>query len=337
MTLTGGFIASRRTILKNVAMGSLALGMPFNSAWAASLAKEPFQGLFPIGFTPVDANNTMDVAGLAAQVTFLRRGRVPGIAWPQLASGWSVLSKAERLRGAEALVEAAKGGTTAVIIGVQSPDFADVTEYVHHAQRIGADGIICIPPEDHDEAQLLAYYQRLGKLTPLPLFLQAVGEMSVDLIVQMFETIPTMRYVKNESGEPLETVTPLLERTDGKLHMFSGRGVRTMITEMERGFTGFCPYVSIADVYQSAWEAWHFGNNKQKAFEIFGAISAVNTMFSQSSPDVLIARGVFKPGTTVRHTPPAPGATPSNRYIPADTPEEINRVLDTYLKPYLRA
>lgn len=334
--MTDGTIANRRAILKAAAIGSLALSFSGISAMAASSAKEPFQGLFPIAFTPVDSNDKLDLDGLAAQVAFLRRGRVPGVAWPQIASGWTTLSPSERISGAEALVGAAKGGSTAVVIGVQSPDFADVTRYARHAEKIGADAIICIPPEGASDAALLDYYQRVGKLTKLPLFLQAVGDMSVDLIVRMAQSIPTMRYVKDEAGEPLKNVVELLSETDGKLHLFSGRGVRTMITEMERGFIGHCPYVSIADVYQSAWEAWHSGD-KQQAFEIFGAIEAASTMFSQSSVDVLIARGVFKPGTTARQAPPAAGATPHDRYVPASTPAEIRRVLDTYLKPYLRA
>jgi hypothetical protein len=49
---------------------------------------------------------------------------------------------------------------------------------------------------------------------------------------------------------------------------------------------------------------------------------------------VLIARGVFRPGTTTRVAPPAPGAD-SRRKVAS--PDEIRHDLDTYLKPYLRA
>ena len=333
------FQPNRRNLLKVFAAGSVAIAAAGRStlAFATSAVKTPFKGLFPIGFTPVNADDKIDYDGLARQVTFLQRGKVPGIAWPQIASGWTVLSEPERMAGAEALVAAAKGGRTAVVIGVQSPDFAAVTRYARHAEKIGADAIICIPPANvSDEAALLDYYQRVGKLTHLPLFAQAIGKMSVDLLVKMYETVPTMRYVKDESGEPLERVTELRKRTNNQLQVFSGRGVRTMITEMERGVIGHCPYVSIADVYQSAWEAWHSGD-KAGAFARFGAIEAASVMFSQNSPDVLIARGVFKPGTRARIAAPAQGATPAGRYVPADTPQEIARVLKDYMGPYLRA
>lgn len=328
----------RRSLLQALVIGGVALSLP-----AAALARrtgrgsDTFRGLFPIGSTPVDAQNNVDFEGLANQVTFLRRGNVPGIAWPQLASGWSVLSEKERLEGAEALVSAAKGGDTAIVIGVQSPDFAELTRYVKHAQQIGADAIICIPPAAiTDEAGLLDYYQRVGRLSELPFFVQAIGNMSVDLIVRMYETIPTMRYLKDESGDPLDRIAELRRRTNNGLQDFSGRGAHLMISEMERGFIGTCPYVSLADVYQTCWEAWHSGN-RQRAFEIFGAIEGVGTMFAQNAVEAFIARKIFKEGSRLRLIPPVPGAPAANRYFPARTPEEIARVIDAYLKPYLTA
>jgi hypothetical protein len=151
----------------------------------------------------------------------------------------------------------------------------------------------------------------------------------------MSETIPTLRYVKDESGEPLERVAELMRRTGGRVGDFSGRGANLMITEMERGFVGACPFVSLSDVYQRCWEAWHAGDHR-RAFEIFGAIQAANTMFSQSTAEALIARGVFKPGTRLRAAPQAAGAG-TGRYYPATTPQQIQRVIRDYLQPYTRA
>jgi 4-hydroxy-tetrahydrodipicolinate synthase len=248
-----------------------------------------------------------------------------------------VLSEKERMEGAEALTGAAKGGSTAVVIGVQSPDFAAVTRYAKQAEKLGADAIICIPPAGvSDEKVLLDYYQNVGKLTHLPLFLQAVGTMSVDLVVKMVETIPTLRHVKDEAGQPLQRIGELRRRTGDKLKVFSGNGVKTFITELERGTSGCCPYVSLADVYARAFDDWQAGK-KQAAFNSFSAIMGASAMFAQGNVNVLIARGVFKPGTRTRAAPPVPGAVAAGTYIPETTPEQIKRVLDTYMKPYLRA
>jgi len=43
-----------------------------------------------------------------------------GLIWPQIASGWSTLSKEEQFSGAEAMIAAGNGGKTAVVICVQT-------------------------------------------------------------------------------------------------------------------------------------------------------------------------------------------------------------------------
>ena len=327
---------SRRQFLGAATAGAALLAVP---RWMhAATAKKKLQGLFPIGFTPVNAQGEIDYEGLASQVSFCRRGGVHGIAWPQIASGWTTLSESERMQGAEALLSAAKGGTTAVVIGVQSKtaDFAETERYAKHAEKHGADALICIaPPGVQPGPELVTFYEKLGKVTSLPLFIQTGGDFSVDLVIELFNRVPTFRYVKDEAGEPLERVHELLERSNHQLNVFSGKGVNTMITEMERGFVGHCPFVSFSDIYASAWEDYHAGK-LHEAFDQFGRIEAVGTMYAQSDVNILVARGVFKPGTTTRVAPPAPGADTRPHRKPSD-PEEIKRELDKYLKPYLKA
>jgi dihydrodipicolinate synthase/N-acetylneuraminate lyase len=161
--------------------------------------------------------------------------------------------------------------------------------------------------------------------------------MSVDLLVEMVKTIPTLRCVKDEAGDPLQRVSELRRKTDDQLKVFSGFGVTTMITEMERGFSGHCPYTTLADVFAAAFELWHKGQ-KREAFDMFGRIQAFGTVTPISSIDILVARGVFKPGTKLRPAPPVPGsegrgARPRGKQLSID---EIRQELDAYLKPYLR-
>jgi dihydrodipicolinate synthase/N-acetylneuraminate lyase len=326
---------NRRQFLGAVSVGAAVLAMP--TFLRALPAKKTLAGIFPIGFTPVNSAGEIDFQGLAAQVKFCNRGGVQGFAWPQIASGWTTLSEAERMQGAEALLSAAKGGSTAVVIGVQSKtaDFAESERYAEQAEKLGADAIICIaPPGVPPGPELVQYYQKLGKASSLPMFIQTGGDFSVDLVVELFNTVPTFRYVKDEAGEPLDRIKEILERTNHQLNVFSGKGVNTMITEMERGFVGHCPFVSFSDLYASAYDDYHAGRFRE-AFDQFARIEAASTMFAQSDVNILIARGVFKPGTTTRVAPPAPGAD-TRHHRPTD-PEEIKRELDKYLKPYLKA
>jgi 4-hydroxy-tetrahydrodipicolinate synthase len=310
-----------------------------NRALPGATAK-PFHGLFPIAFTPATPDNKMDLDGMAAQVKFCNRGGIHGLMWPQNASGWTNLSDAERLEGAEVILSAGKGGKTALVIGVQSADASAVPRYAKHAEKLGADAIVALPPPGvSEEKALLSYYQDVGKMTGLPLFAQAVGSMSVDLLVEMFRTIPTMRYVKDEAGVPLERIAALRERTGDQLKVFSGAGGATMIAELERGFSGTCPYTGLADVFAASFDLWQKGQ-KREAYDMFGRIQAFATITPTSSLDILIARGVFQPGTRNRATPPGAGGAgragrgQSGRQLSI---EEIRAELDAYLKPYLKA
>jgi len=331
-------VQDRRTFFQSLGLGAAALAALRPGVAATSSTGKKMAGLFPIGFSPFTEENKLDLDGLASQVRFCNRGGVHGFVWPQIASGWTTLSEKERLDGAEAIVAAGKGGATALVIGVQAPEMASVLRYAKHASQLGADAIVSLPPEgQNDDKALLDFYQQIGRATELPLFVQSQGSMSVDLILEMFKTIPTFRQVKDEAGDPLKRVTEIRARTDNQLKVFSGFGVQTMITEMELGFSGHCPVVNVADVYASAYDLWHSGR-KREAFDMFGRVLALDSMVSGGSFDVLIARGVLKPGAKARPNPAMSGgaAGPPRHRAPAMTTEEIQRTLKTYLEPYLR-
>ena len=362
----GGETIERRDLLRYLGAGAVGLALAGHGpllatrARAAELAGRPgrklLQGLFPIASTPYTENDKLDLECLVNEVKFCNKGGVHGMIWPQIASGWTVLREDERLAGAEAILAANKGERTALIIGVQSlhNDMAEVERYATHAKKNGADGLCALPPADvDDEKALLEYYQKIGAMTDLPLFVQSQRAMSIDLIVEIFNTVPTMRQVKDETtaSDPLDRVGELRKRTSGQLNVFSGKGARTMITEMERGFMGHCPTVALADVYAQAFDLWHAGR-RVEAFDMFGRILAFGSMGGGANNAVLIARGVFKPTTHTRSAPLAAGVEPEPgaagrgaraggtsvgpTRIPAEEALAMRKALDTYLKPYLR-
>jgi 4-hydroxy-tetrahydrodipicolinate synthase len=337
----------RRQFLHALGTGALGLALAVRGAKAqGDMAAQPvprqkpreLKGLFPIAGSPFTPDDKLDLDSLAAQITFCNRGGVHGLMWPQLASNWAALREEERLAGAEALIATAKGGNAAVVIGVQGKDMAEVGRYAAHAAKNGADAIISLPPAKvTDEKALLAYYQEVGSLTDLPLFAQATGTMSIDLLVEMTKTIPTMKHVKDEAGIPQDRVRELRRRTNDELIVFSGQGVKTMITEMERGVLGHCPYPSVSDIYAQAYDLWHAGR-RQEAFVMFGHILAFDSLGMADQNRIMITRGVFKPDTRFRKniSMSAAAAGPVTRGIKLDD-AGVRAALDTYLKPYLRA
>jgi 4-hydroxy-tetrahydrodipicolinate synthase len=292
--------SGRRAFLKTLGGGAVALAI---SRLSEAAGTKPLRGVFPIGATPFTPDNKLDTECLQNEVKFCNRYKVHGFAWPQIASGWSTLSEPERLEGAEAILSAGKGGKTALVIGVQTQgsDLNKSISYAKHAAKNGADAIISLPPEKADDNAMLEYYKAIGKATDLPLIVQTQGDMSVDLVVRMFEQIPSMKCVKDEAGVPLQRISQIRERTKDKLAVFSGNGVRTMIDEMRLGFSGHCPTTPLSDFYAAAFDLWHSGKHRE-AFDMFGRLQAFNTL-TGATGYLMVLRGMFKEDTHSRPTP----------------------------------
>jgi dihydrodipicolinate synthase/N-acetylneuraminate lyase len=300
----------------------------------------PFRGLFPVAQTPFTPDNKLDLNCLAEEVKFCQLNRVPGLMWPLNASGWSNLTEKERMAGAETLLAAAKGGKTAVVIGVQAPggDIHAAVRFAKHAAQHGADGIISLPPGAPngkvDEPAIWDYYRALGAATDLPLMIQSYGDMSVDLIVRLYEQIPTLKGVKDETtGSPLPRIPEFRKRTGDKFVVMAAHNCLQMIDELRAGFDGYVPIITYADLLQRVFELWNAGK-QDEAFVMFGRVQAFQTIVG-ATQYLLTARGVFKETTVVRNA--------SHVFGPEGvTPDEVQRrvirdSMNHFLRPYLRA
>jgi len=338
--------SGRRAFLQTLGGGALSLAL---SNRGESAETKPMRGVFPIGQTPFTPSDKLDLDCLQAETKFCNRYKVHGFAWPQIASGWTSLSEQERLDGAEAILAAAKGGKTSIVIGVQTQgsDVDKPVMYAKHAAKNGADAIISLPPEKADDKGMIEYYKTIGGATELPLIVQSQGNMSVDLIVEMFKQIPNMKCVKDEAGNPLARVTQIRERTNDKLAVFSGNGVRTMIDEMRLGFSGHCPTTVLSDFYAAAFDLWHADKHRED-FDMFGRLQAFNTIVGASGY-LMAMRGIFKEDTKSRPTPGMGGGDAGGGggrggrgggrgAGPLDeaTKQAVRDAWNEYMKPHLR-
>ena len=333
---------ARREFLWTLGGGALGLAL---AGKGYSAGTKPMRGVFPIGQTPVTESDKLDLECLQNEVKFCNRYKVHGFAWPQIASGWTTLSEKERMDGAEAILAAGKGGETALVIGVQDHDnnLDKSIAYAKHAARNGADAIVSLPPAKADDKAMIEYYKSIGRATDLPLFVQSQGDMSVDLIVEMFRQVPTMKCVKDEAGNPLARITQIRERTNDRLAVFSGNGVRTMIDEMRLGFSGHCPTTVLADFYAAAFDLWHAGKQRE-AFDMFGRIGAFNSI-TGASGYLMVMRGMFKESTRTRGGgggggAAAPGGGGNARAAAGPLDEAGKKAVrdawEQFMKPYLR-
>jgi 4-hydroxy-tetrahydrodipicolinate synthase len=356
-------VPGRRAFLQGVGAaalgaGALQLSRPAQAAdvIGASLktpSGKPLRGLYPILQTPFTANDTLDTDALANEIRFVNRGKLDGMIWPVFASAWGTLSDAERIEGAETILNAGKGGRAAIAIAVQNTKWdVDLSvRYARHAAAHGADAIVAIPPNNgwnvSDDA-VLDYYKRIAAATDLPLIVQSRGTMSVDLMLRMFKAIPTMKATKDEVGDPLERVGPLIRGSDNRLAVWAAGGGTgdLLLEELPLGFVGLCPTPQFADVLQKVQELYWAGERRQ-AFDLYGRVQAFATI-PGAVEYALIARGVFNDQTRFRQQPMEPearkaagGAGGSSR--PARGPlsdkqkEFIRTALEEYLRPSLIA
>ena len=338
-------VTNRRDFLVGAGAVAGAMSLPrLSLARGRKIARspngKPLAGVFPIGWTPCRPDGKLDPHAMAAQRTFLNRGKVAGIAWPQNASGWESLSAQEWHEGAEALLSVKGGG--AVVLGVQTVGF-DVkksTEYARYAASKGADAIMSLTPPGASDAEIIAYFKTLASASNLPLLVQAVGDVSVDSLIRLSDAVPTLVAVKDEAGDPLQRAPLLQAGTHGKLENFSGSGGYTFFAELDLGFEGTCPYVGMADVLQRCFDLYKAGR-KGEAFDAFGHFLAFNSI-PRSNEYVLVARGVFPEEDVMRENPAPPGMKKAMFHHPtgpitAAQKAEICRVLNDYMKPYLVA
>jgi 2-keto-3-deoxy-L-arabinonate dehydratase len=328
------------------ALGAAAMMAPGN-AMASGVLKpgsKPWRGLFPVAQTPFTPENKLDLDCLAAQVKFCNLNRVPGLMWPLNSSGWFHLTEKERMDGAESIMAAAKGGNTAVVIGVQAlgGDVNAAVRYAQHAAKCGADGLISLPPgalaekgaEKVSDKAVLDYYKTLGAATDLPLMIQSYGDMSVDFIVELYEQVPTLKGVKDETtGSPLPRIPEFRKRLGDKFVIMAAHNCLQMLDELRAGFDGYVPIITYADLLQRVYELWNAGKQNE-AFEMFGRVQAFQTI-TGATQYLLTARGVFKETTIVRD---------ASRVFGPDgvTPDKaqqrvIREAMKQFLEPYSRA
>ncbi|MCX6614679.1 MAG: dihydrodipicolinate synthase family protein [Acidobacteria bacterium] len=341
----------RREFLRLFTAGALGLILPGGRLLSAQkAAAKPLRGIFPIAQSPFTESNELDLAALVEEVKFIDRGRVHGFVWPQMASEWSTLTERERFEGAEAITDVGRKLRPAIVIGVQGPDVATAVRYAKHAEKIGADAVISLPPSENiDPKAALEYYREVGKATELPLFVQAVGNMSVDLIVEISRAAPTMRYVKDEAGQPLNRILPLREKSSEQIKVFSGAHGRTLIEEMRRGISGSMPAVPFADLYAATWDLWHAGR-RQEAMDMHARtlliLTEMNNYGLEATKYILYLRGVFKTwgirgggsqgfSSAARLAAGGQGERPRSSLDEAGK-QSLREALE-FVKPYLRA
>lgn len=273
------------------------------------LDRTNFRGIYVIVVTPFTASLELDEPALRATMKFSLEAGVHGVVANAIASEGGYLSEAERRRAAEIVVAEAKGKVPTVV-AVSAPHYRMAAEHARHAESIGADAVMALPPILHPAtvSDIRTYYQEISKATSLPLVLQnAMGPgattMSAALLAELVQTLPNARFVKEETGYPAQTAGEIIRLAGDNLHgVMGGRAGKTFMEELRHGVSGTMPACEIADVHVALWNAIEAKDDK-RARQIFQRLlPLIDLEATYGMPlmkEVLKMRGVI-PSAAVR-------------------------------------
>jgi dihydrodipicolinate synthase/N-acetylneuraminate lyase len=294
---------------------------------------KPVRGVFVILATPFNASKALDYEDLARQVEWQNRCGAHGIVWPQRASEFETLTFEERVRGFEVIAKAARGGSAAVVFGVQGSTTEEALKYIARAEPLSPDVLIAIPP---NKARSLddyrAYYRTLAGATKRPMFIQTAGgaphlEMPVSMVMELAREHPHLAYVKEENEPVLARLRQLHAARPPMKGVFSGGAGKGMILEMSLGMDGTMPGAGYTDVYVQIWDAWQAGQ-RDRAREIFSLLMPlinIDLLVGQGYQYMMHRRGVFRTSVSRRDRP----------VVTKEITAEIDAAF-ARLKPYLR-
>lgn len=287
-------------------------------------------GIYAILVTPFNEQDQVDEQDLRNQVRFCAEAGGHGVVGPAVFAEFHTLSDNERRRFIEVAAEAAKEEGIPFIACCSGASAAHAVEFARHAERVGADAIMAMPPyvEKVPSQAAADYFRRVAASTSLPVVLQnppALLGWSVDIptMAQLVRELPNARYVKEETVPEHHHISALIQQAGDALQgVFGGLGGIYMMAELRRGAVGNMPAPEFLDVHVAIYNAFKEGD-EARAEELYRrllpAIVFEGLIGPQYSKEVLRRRGVIK--STGMRTPRSPMDRHDHRELDRMWPE----------------
>lgn len=189
------------------------------------MSEARFHGVFPYLVSPLDdAGNVMaDVLGRLCDD--LIRAGVHGLTPLGSTGEFAYLSRAQRRRVVEVVIEAA-AGRVPVVAGVASTTTADAVDQACEWERLGADGILAVLeayfPIGDDGVH--AYFKAIGGAVSLPVVLYTNpsfqrSDLSLP-VIERLSRVPNILYIKDASVNTGRLLS-IINRVEGRMQVFA--------------------------------------------------------------------------------------------------------------------
>ncbi len=239
---------------------------------------QPWRGVFTILCTPFTETGVLDLDSLKNEVEFCVAAGAHGIVAPVNASEFWTLSDDERKTVAEVIVRTCDHRIP-VVIGVAGGAAPVAVALAKHAQEIGADAVIAMPPHVRvaPPHAIYAYYRALSEAITLPIFIQnhdapAGTRMSPEFVARLVTELEHVEYVKEETFPPTHAIAAEIRLCGPKLKgVMGGVAGRYLMDEYRRGACGTMPACEVTDVHVQVWNALEAGEHR-RARELFNRL-----------------------------------------------------------------
>lgn len=253
-----------------------------------------FRGVFPMLYAFFTASGGLDRDAMRRQVAFCVENGAHGVAVLGLGTEVSKLSPEERL---SVVTWAARdlAGRLPLLVTVAGETPEAQIAFVEAAARHGANGVLLQPPQTGgpwtDEG-LIAFFGAVAEASPVPVGIQnapqylgvGLSEAGIGTLCQRHANI---RLLKAE-GSAVETAA-LIERTEGRLAVFQGRGGLEFTDVMRAGAAGMIPSVESCRLQARIFELMASGEPDEaaEAERLYTILAPLLVFLMQSVPAFL--------------------------------------------------
>jgi dihydrodipicolinate synthase/N-acetylneuraminate lyase len=286
-------------------------------------------GVLPVLVTPFTETGDCDAAALASQVDFVISHGAHGVVLGMVSEVLR-LSSEER----DALTEAtckAVDGRVSVTASVGAESLHTAVRHAKHAEAVGADAVMAIPPiaTSCADAELFAYYAGIIESVEVPVVVQDASgyfgrPLSIELQAKLVAAYGDRAMFKPEAPPIGPRLSRLLESTDGKARVFEGTAGLALVETYGRGIAGTMPGPDICWAVVALWDALD-ANDDDKICQIEGPLCALVSMLTSLDSFVVVLKHLLHrqgviPRTGVR--------APVGYKLDPATEREVNRRFD---------
>lgn len=196
------------------------------------MQKEPFDctGVIPACLLPLNADTSIDMKSFRKHIDDIAAVRgVTAIVVNGHASEVSSCTFDEQQQLLEAACEQV-AGRIPIVAGIYADNTAEAVRLARMADSSGASGLLVFPPNVFllgiRPEMVLAHHAAIAEVTSIPLIafqfpLREAMAYSHDVIGQLIDTIPTIRAVKDGSGDPVRSEMMVRDYQSDKFSVLS--------------------------------------------------------------------------------------------------------------------